>query len=75
MQIFVKTFAHKTLTLDIKPNDTINIVKAKIQDKIGIPPEDFRLVYGGKQLEEDQTLSYYNIKKESTLWMALLINI
>ena len=71
MQVFVKTLTGRTMTIDVEATDSITSIKEKITNREGIPATEQRLIFGGKQLENERTIADYNIQKESTLYLVL----
>ncbi|XP_056845754.1 polyubiquitin-like [Raphanus sativus] len=71
IQIFVKTFTGETITVEVDSLDIVEYLKEKIQDKVGIPPNLQRITFGGRPLDDSLTLAYYNIQKESTLFLHM----
>ena len=72
MQLFVKTLTGKTVSVDVDPGDSIETLKHKIQEKEGIPPDQQRIIFGGKQLQgSDKTLGDFDLEDGSTLHLVL----
>ena len=73
MQIFVKSLTGQCMTFDVDRNESIDVIKAKIQEKQGIPQEQQRLIWAGKDLQIGKTLSDYNIQQDSTLHLVIRV--
>lgn len=71
MMLFMKNLEGKTITLDVESNNTVEDLKEKIKDKEGIPVDQMRLIYGGKDLQNSRQLSDYNLQNESTIHLLL----
>lgn len=73
MQVFVKTLIGQTITLEVYPSDTVRTLKEKIQEKDDIPPDQQRLIYNGRQLEDEKKISYYDIQNLSTIHLLMRV--
>jgi ubiquitin len=71
MHLFVKTLTGKTITLEVEPDDLIESVKSKLQDKEGVPLDQQKLIFKGNELQSDTKLYDYNVKNESVIHMVL----
>jgi ubiquitin len=72
MQVFVKTLTGKTVSVEVEPGDSIETLKHKIQEKEGIPPDQQRIIFGGKQLQgAEKTLGDFDIEEGNTLHLVL----